>query len=333
MNTILNITSLFKSFNKGKLKVINGIDLSIKRGEIIALVGESGSGKTTLTRIISGLETQEEGSIELNGVTVANDSLFVPPEERNIGMVFQDYALFPHLTVSQNISYGIAKNKDRLEYVEEITELVGLQAFKKRYPHQLSGGQQQRVALARALVLNPNLLILDEPFSNLDVILKMQLRNEIYSILKQTKTTTIFVTHDMKDAIAIADKIIVLKEGEIIQYGSAKTLYKKPNNLYVASLFSPIIQFSKGDLMHFNFNDLEVAQSYALRLEHFIINKRTKYTANAIIKQSTFLGNHYFNNAELENGTLIYFKSKTKLKKTVTVGFKQKNLLTFNYLK
>ncbi|WP_452599211.1 ABC transporter ATP-binding protein [Pontimicrobium sp. MEBiC01747] len=328
METILNITSLFKTFNKGKLKVINAINLSIKRGEIIALVGESGSGKTTLTRIISGLEIQEEGSIELNGITVANDSVFIPPEERNIGMVFQDYALFPHLTVFENIGYGVSKNEDKIKRIQYVLELVGLQEFKKRYPHQLSGGQQQRVALARALALKPNLLILDEPFSNLDVILKMQLRDEIHSILKQTNTTTIFVTHDMKDAIAIADKIVVLKEGEIVQYGTAKKLYKKPNNFYVASLFSPVIKLSSTDLSCFNYNNYNNKQ-YALRLEHIIVNKITKYITPVILKQSVFLGKYYFNTAALENGTLIHFQSKTKLKKDVTIGFKSKNLLNF----
>lgn len=328
METILNITSLFKTFNKGKLKVINAINLSIKRGEIIALVGESGSGKTTLTRIISGLEIQEEGSIELNGVTVANDSVFIPPEERNIGMVFQDYALFPHLTVFENIGYGVSKNEDKIKRIQYVLELVGLQEFKKRYPHQLSGGQQQRVALARALALKPNLLILDEPFSNLDVILKMQLRDEIHSILKQTNTTTIFVTHDMKDAIAIADKIVVLKQGEVVQYGSAKKLYKKPNNFYVASLFSPLIKLSSSDLSCFNYNNYNNKQ-YALRLEHIIVNKITKYITPVILKQSVFLGKYYFNTAALENGTLIHFQSKTKLKKDVTIGFKSKNLLNF----
>lgn len=328
MKTILNITSLFKTFNKGKLKVINAINLSIKRGEIIALVGESGSGKTTLTRIISGLEIQEQGSIELNGITVANDSVFIPPEERNIGMVFQDYALFPHLTVFENIGYGVSKNEDKIKRIQYVLELVGLQEFKKRYPHQLSGGQQQRVALARALALKPNLLILDEPFSNLDVILKMQLRDEIHSILKQTNTTTIFVTHDMKDAIAIADKIVVLKEGEIVQYGTAKKLYKKPNNFYVASLFSPVIKLSSTDLSCFNYNNYNNKQ-YALRLEHIIVNKITKYITPVILKQSVFLGKYYFNTAALENGTLIHFQSKTKLKKDVTIGFKSKNLLNF----
>lgn len=328
METILNITSLFKTFNKGKLKVINAINLSIKRGEIIALVGESGSGKTTLTRIISGLEIQEEGSIELNGITVANDSVFIPPEERNIGMVFQDYALFPHLTVFENIGYGVSKNEDKIKRIQYVLELVGLQEFKKRYPHQLSGGQQQRVALARALALKPNLLILDEPFSNLDVILKMQLRDEIHSILKQTNTTTIFVTHDMKDAIAIADKIVVLKEGEIVQYGTAKKLYKKPNNFYVASLFSPVIKLSSTDLSCFNYNNYNNKQ-YALRLEHIIVNKITRYITPVILKQSVFLGKYYFNTAALENGTLIHFQSKTKLKKDVTIGFKSKNLLNF----
>ncbi|WP_452602237.1 ABC transporter ATP-binding protein [Pontimicrobium sp. MEBiC06410] len=328
METILNITSLFKSFNKGKLKVINAINLSVKRGEIIALVGESGSGKTTLTRIISGLEIQEKGSIELNGITVANDSVFIPPEERNIGMVFQDYALFPHLTVFENIGYGVSKNEDKIKRIQYVLELVGLQEFKKRYPHQLSGGQQQRVALARALALKPNLLILDEPFSNLDVILKMQLRDEIHSILKQTNTTTIFVTHDMKDAIAIADKIVVLKQGEVVQYGSAKKLYKKPNNFYVASLFSPLLKLSSSDLSCFNYNNYNNKQ-YALRLEHIIVNKETKYIAPVVLKQSVFLGKYYFNTAVLENGTLIHFQSKTKLKKDIIIGFKSKNLLNF----
>ena len=236
MNTILNIKSLSKSYNNRKELVVNNINLSIERGKILAIVGESGSGKTTLIRLISGLETPNEGAITLNEKIVTSDTVFVGPEKRNIGMVFQDYALFPHLTVYENVIYGISKLINKEKTVNEILKLVSLVGLEQRYPHQLSGGQQQRVALARAIAPKPQLLILDEPFSNLDSNLRTQLREEIFSIIKKINATAIFVTHDIKDANAVADEILILKDGEILQYGTIKQVLNQPINKYVSNL-------------------------------------------------------------------------------------------------
>ena len=164
----------------------------------------------------------------------------INPEKRNIGMVFQDYALFPHMTVFKNIVYGISKHPHKKERVIELLNLVGLAGLEKRYPHELSGGQQQRVALARAMAPKPQLLILDEPFSNLDVILRNQLRNDLSNIIKKTKTTAIFVTHDIKDALVISDRVIVLQNGELIQKGKTEEIQKHPNSEYVKLLIDSV---------------------------------------------------------------------------------------------
>ncbi|MBS9774109.1 MAG: ABC transporter ATP-binding protein [Tenacibaculum sp.] len=237
MNKVLEIQNLTKTFNNGKVKALNGVSFSLNKGEIISVIGESGSGKTTLTRLITGLETVDKGEIILNNKLISSDKVFLSPEKRNVGMVFQDYALFPHLTVYENVVYGISHQKDKKDRVLEMLTLVNLQRYEKRYPSELSGGEQQRVALARALALNPDLLILDEPFSNLDIILRNQLREEVVSIIQEAKKTAIFVTHDVKDALAISDKIIVLQKGKIIQQGITKDVYENPNSSYVKLLF------------------------------------------------------------------------------------------------
>jgi iron(III) transport system ATP-binding protein len=179
---MLRIESLSKSFDKGKSYALKDVSFHLKEGDVYAIVGESGSGKTTLIRLIAGLETPDSGFIEMNGKQVSSIKKIVPPEKRNIGLVFQEYALFPHFTLFENILYGISKLKNKKERAEEALNMVGLLKMKDRYPHQLSGGQQQRVALARALAPQPSLLILDEPFSNLDAMLRAQLRNEIFDI-------------------------------------------------------------------------------------------------------------------------------------------------------
>lgn len=237
MTKVLEIKNITKSFNNKKVKALTNVSFSLKKGEIISIVGESGSGKTTIIRLITGLETPDNGKIILNDELVSSEEVFVAPEKRNVGMVFQDYALFPHLTVFENIVYGISKQKNKEDTVSEMLTLVDLQGYEKRYPYELSGGEQQRVALARALAPNPNILILDEPFSNLDVILRNQLRKEIASILQKTRKTAIFITHDIKDAIAISDKMIVLQKGEIIQQGTISEVCKNPNSNYVELLF------------------------------------------------------------------------------------------------
>lgn len=193
--------------------IIDGLSLRMGKGEIVGILGPSGSGKSTLLRLIAGLETPETGTIAIDGALMASGGVFcLDPDKRNVGMVFQDYALFPHLTVADNIAFGLHKLKRsaRKERLQEMLELVQLTAFARRYPHQLSGGQQQRVALARALAPKPAVLLMDEPFSNLDAALKSAIRVELRHILRQAQITCLFVSHDQADLDAIGDRIIDL---------------------------------------------------------------------------------------------------------------------------
>ena len=217
MNNILEIEGLSKSYD-GKKNALNDCNFSLEKGEIYAIVGESGSGKTTLLRLIAGLERPSGGCIRINSQLVSSDSQITPPQKRQIGMVFQDYALFPHMTVEQNIGFGL-KNPSNNE-IHDLLNLIKMNSYAEAYPSELSGGQEQRVAISRTLALKPNLLLLDEPFSNLDVGLKSDLRKEIQSIAKELNTSLIFITHDLYDAIEIADKIIFLKDGTMLQNSS-----------------------------------------------------------------------------------------------------------------
>jgi len=220
----------------GEHVVVRGLSLSLPRGAIGCLLGPSGCGKTTVLRCIAGFEPVAEGEILLGGQVVASPGIHVPPEKRRIGMVFQDYALFPHLSVAQNVGFGLhgmAKSECQAR-VSELLAVVGLETSAAMYPHQLSGGQQQRVALARALAPRPDLLLLDEPFSNLDVDLRERLSLEVRDILKGQNATAILVTHDQHEAFAIADEIGIMHAGEIQQWDSAYNLYHKPANRFVA---------------------------------------------------------------------------------------------------
>ncbi len=211
----INIRDLCFGYNRSKNDIIHHFDLEIEQGEIVSILGESGSGKTTILRLLSGLEVPSQGSISINENEMVNDRTFVPPEKRGIGMVFQDYALFPHMTAADNIEFGLKglRKKERKARVEEVLELVNMVEFKKRYPHEMSGGQQQRIALARALAPKPSLLLLDEPFSNLDAELQVKIRDELRDIIKQTGITSIFVTHDIADSRALADRIVTMHNG------------------------------------------------------------------------------------------------------------------------
>jgi len=199
-------------------KLLEKLNLEVADGEIVAIIGESGSGKSTILRLISGLEIPNEGIIKIGSQLVCNDEFCLLAEKRQVGMVFQDYALFPHMSVEANVGYGVLKVdlKQKNELVESALKLVNLVDYKNRYPHQLSGGQQQRVALARTLVSKPKVLLLDEPFSNLDASLKKQIRSDLKAILKKANLTTIFVTHDEADAKAIANRILTLEQGKLI---------------------------------------------------------------------------------------------------------------------
>jgi iron(III) transport system ATP-binding protein len=220
----------------GKLIVVNGLSLTLERGRIGCLLGPSGCGKTTVLRCIAGFEDVSSGEIALNGEVVSSAQEHVPPERRRIGMVFQDYALFPHLTASENIGFGLSKlnRAERQQRQNELLTLIGLSEAGKLYPHQLSGGQQQRIALARALAPRPQLLLLDEPFSNLDVELRERLCHDVRDIIKREGTTALMVTHDQHEAFAVADDIAIMNRGAIQQFDSAYNLYHRPANRFVA---------------------------------------------------------------------------------------------------
>lgn len=234
---ILSIQNLSKKYSQNQVLAVKDFSLAIKKGEIVAITGESGCGKTTLLRLIAGLEIPDEGTITIHNQIVADKTTWIKPEKRHVGMVFQDYALFPHLNIKENIAFGLNRTKNKAEIIHDILALVGLQDYENRYPHELSGGQQQRVALARALAPQPALLLLDEPFSNLDEMLKEQVREDLLRIIRQTATTTLLVTHDVKDALAIADRIAVMQQGKLQQCSYPKDIYEYPVNTYVARFF------------------------------------------------------------------------------------------------
>ncbi|MFN3580048.1 MAG: ABC transporter ATP-binding protein [Pseudomonas sp.] len=215
--------------------VVSDLTIHLRSGDIGCLLGPSGCGKTTTLRAIAGFEPVSAGEIKLDGQRLSSPSKRVVPEQRRIGMVFQDYALFPHLTVQENVAFGISKNPQRKQIVEELLELVKLSPLGKRYPHELSGGQQQRVALARALAPDPKLLLLDEPFSNLDGELRRRLSAEVRDILKYRGTSAMLVTHDQNEAFAVSDHVGVLKDGKLQQWDSPYNLYHEPATPFVAS--------------------------------------------------------------------------------------------------
>ena len=217
-------------------EIVHGLTFALARGEIGCLLGPSGCGKTTVLRAIAGFESLLGGRIALGGRELSGLGHTASPETRQVGVVFQDYALFPHLSVWENIAFGLRKLRlnEREARVEKLLALVGLASHARQYPHELSGGQQQRVALARALAPQPDLLLLDEPFSNLDVDLRERLALEVRDILKELNTTAVLVTHDQHEAFAIADQIGVMQAGEIVQWDSAYNLYHRPGNRFVA---------------------------------------------------------------------------------------------------
>jgi iron(III) transport system ATP-binding protein len=233
----LRLRGLRKSF--GEVVAVDGLDLDVPEGAICALLGPSGCGKTTTLRLIAGLEDPDAGTVEIGGEEVAASGRSVPAERRRIGMVFQDYALFPHMDVAANVGYALGRRPDR-EKVETALETVGLGGLGGRNPHELSGGQQQRVALARALVAEPRALLLDEPFSNLDAGLRARVREEVREILSAQNLTSVFVTHDQEEALSVADVVAVVNEGKVEQCGTPEVVYSRPSNRWVANFLGEI---------------------------------------------------------------------------------------------
>jgi len=217
----IKIENVCFSYPHIKEKALDCFSMTIEKGEVISILGPSGSGKSTVLRLLSGLEICSQGSFAIQDKVIFDQHTFVQPEKRGIGMVFQDYALFPHMTVAENILFGLfnMKKSEKKARVKEVLELVELADYEKRYPYQLSGGQQQRVAIARAIAPNPSLILLDEPFSNLDSELQLKIRKDLRSILKNAGITSVFVTHDENDALAIADRIVQIRAGKIQNIG------------------------------------------------------------------------------------------------------------------
>lgn len=244
MNRIaVSCSDLTKSY--GQVFAVHRVNLELEEGKILALLGASGCGKTSLLRLIAGFEYPDSGIIEIAGRLVSKNGLFVPPENRRVGIVFQDHALFPHLNVSGNIAFGLPRGTDRIKRVKELLSLVGLKGFEQRMPHELSGGEQQRIALARALAPSPTILLLDEPFSNLDADLRIRIRVEVKNILTYAGTTAIFVTHDQQEALFIGDLVGVMNSGRIEQVAAPQEIFDRPATPFIAQ-FTGIADFLSG---------------------------------------------------------------------------------------
>lgn len=319
MSVSINIDNVVKKF--GNDTIINGLSLDIHPGEFFTLLGPSGCGKTTLLRMIIGFNSIEGGDINIDGVLINN----TPVNKRNMGMVFQNYAIFPHMSVKDNVAFGLKNRnlpKDEIEkQVDEILKIVKIEHLKDRMPEKLSGGQQQRVALARAIVIHPNVLLMDEPLSNLDAKLRVEMRNAIKDIQKKVGITTVYVTHDQEEALAVSDRIAVMNSGVIQQIDTPKNIYQRPANVFVATFIglSNILDAKlEGDTLVFDHYQVQIPNidknqvqgaasvKVSVRPEEFIINTGSQTGIRATVKSSVFLGvnTHYFietqDGAELE---------------------------------
>jgi iron(III) transport system ATP-binding protein len=243
--SFLRLDNLSKKYPGAEYPALGEVSFGVEEHEVLALVGESGSGKTTTVRIIAGFEYPDEGKVILDGTELAGPDAFLPPERRRIGVVFQENTLFPHLSVEANIRFGLPRKersnpRESAAHLQRLLDMTGLAGFERRYPHEISGGQMQRVALARALAPSPKLLLLDEPFNNLDITLKNRVISEVRSILATARIPALLVTHSRREAFSLADRIAVIREGRIEQVGSPAALYRTPGSRYVAEFFGPV---------------------------------------------------------------------------------------------
>jgi iron(III) transport system ATP-binding protein len=326
VDTLLKLHQIKHAY--GKQVTISHLSFDLKKGEIGCLLGPSGCGKTTVLRCIAGFEPLTAGEISLNGVVVSCASFSLPPEQRRVGMVFQDYALFPHLTAAENVSFGLHRSSaiERMQRVTDMLQIVGLAEVANKYPHELSGGQQQRVALARALAPHPDLLLLDEPFSNLDITLRERLSLEIRDILKNQHITAILVTHDQDEAFSVADVIGVMHQGEIMQWDAAYNLYHRPANRFVANfigqgVFLPGRMLSAGkiemelgilteDIYHPCELDNEICHTgcevdVLIRPDDIVYNNESTSTLQAMVIHKAFRGAEILYTLRLSSGRTV----------------------------
>lgn len=264
---IIGIHGVAKYLGREKVAAVNDLSLEVNRGEILTILGPSGCGKTTTLRLIAGFEAPDSGTILINGIPVAGDGMFVSPEKRNVGIVLQEFALFPHMNVRRNIAFGLrgmSKNEAD-ERVKTMIDLTGLHGLEERFPYQLSGGQQQRVALARALAPSPLIVLLDEPFASIDPDLRSRVRMDLKRILKEAGVTAIFVTHDQEEAFLVADRIVVMNKGQIHQIGTPMEIYHNPHDRFVAEFVG-----------HADFVPGKVASaSVATEIGEFVLNNNS----------------------------------------------------------
>jgi len=335
---VMSVNIKIKNAEKryGKTTIISNLSLEIKEGEFFTLLGPSGCGKTTLLRMIAGFNTIEGGDFFFNDKRIN----LIDPAKRNIGMVFQNYAIFPHLSVKQNVAFGLKNRKYPAEKIEAETqkflELMKIDQFKDRMPNKLSGGQQQRVALARALVIQPDVLLMDEPLSNLDAKLRVEMRFAIKEIQNRVGITTVYVTHDQEEAMAISDRIAVMKDGVIQHIGRPKDLYQRPANLFVATFIGrtnvveaellveegkALLRFPGGFKAHldtvreeFKKNQKVIA---SVRPEEFIISTNPNEGMRAIVDSNVFLGlnTHYF--VHLDSGEQVEIIQESKIDESI----------------
>lgn len=232
--TVVRCEGVSKSF--GNSPAVREASLTLHQGELLAILGQSGCGKTTLLRIIAGLERADAGRVEIGGTLVDGPGVFVSPEKRGVGVVFQDYALFPHLTVEQNVAYGLTRRARRSRVIEDMLEMTGLLPLRDRRPHELSGGERQRTAIARALAPKPAVVLLDEPFSSLDTSLRDAVRHDVLELLRQAGASAVLVTHDQEEALSVADRVAVMMGGGVVQTGAPAEIYLRPANRDIAGL-------------------------------------------------------------------------------------------------
>lgn len=311
--SFIRLRNVNKSF--GRTGAVIDLDLDIPKSEITVLLGRSGCGKTTTLRLIAGLEKPDLGDIWIGDQQVSGGAAWKSATDRQIGMVFQDYALFPHLTVAQNIAFGLSdlKNAARKSRIADMLDLVGLMGMEERYPHQLSGGQQQRVALARALAPSPKVLLLDEPFSNLDASLRQIMREEVRRILHEAQVTTVFVTHDQEEALRLADELVVLEEGRLQQHGAPEDVYRYPANLRVAKFLAKVNVLAgeaqnghvESALGRLPLHTPELAGAVDVVVFPESISLRSDPQSATVVEQVSYFGFHQIVTLRLENGATI----------------------------
>lgn len=342
-SVILQLDEVSKQFSRVETPAVQGVSLTLQQGDILSLLGPSGCGKTTLLRIIAGFEQPDRGTVTIAGRVVTGANRWLPPEQRDVGMVFQDYALFPHLNVEKNIAFGLQHAQKKStgnikQRVAEVLTLVGLSGYESRYPHELSGGQQQRVSLARALAPHPALVLLDEPLSNLDVQVRQRLRQELRDIIKAAGTSAIFVTHDQEEALAISDWVAVMQQGRLEQFGTPEDIYQHPASRFVAEFVTQanfIPAQRRGNLWETELgcftiepdqvcscgnHNLEPSEQVDLmvRQEDFIL--KPDEDASVVIRDRQFLGREHHYSLQVPSGQELI--ARTRAAKVFPVGMR-----------